>query len=91
MKNYDAIIVRKHGVRIKAGTARENRDGSVEIHLDVLPVEGVLKLEVRDATPPKTWHVGDDVCPYCGAIGCKLRAAETPHGTALHEKQKGGR
>lgn len=50
MKRLVAYAVRKEKgvtVWIKAGTAVANRDGSLNVYLDVLPIDG--KLHLREA------------------------------------------
>lgn len=54
-KRYTVFSIRKvkNGASnwIRAGSARVNRDGSMNVYLDVLPIDGVL--HVRDAAEPE--------------------------------------
>lgn len=42
----------KHSTWVKAGTAWTNRDGSINVYLDVLPIDG--KLHIRAVDDPLT-------------------------------------
>jgi hypothetical protein len=52
MKRYAVFSVRKgkggESIWVRAGNAVENRDGSINVHLDVLPLDGQLHLRASE-------------------------------------------
>lgn len=60
---YSVREVRKTQVWVKAGTAHANRDGSINVLLDVLPLDGKLHLREpneAEAAPPSWVSTIDD-------------------------------
>lgn len=69
-KNYVVFSVRKHEksgtlVWVRAGTATANKDGSTNVLLDVLPLDG--KLHIREAAEARTF-AGSAAQPAVAAV-----------------------
>lgn len=69
VKKLGVFITRKKGagsIWVRAGVAISNRDGSWNVHLDALPIDGQLHL--RAEAPPQTSPGGADLDDVISAL-----------------------
>lgn len=81
MKRFAVFSIRKtrdgQTLWVRAGNAVENRDKTIQVHLDVLPLEGQLTLRDENAD-----------CTWCQRLGVGTPTAESAHRAGHPERSR---